>query len=166
MASSIKNLLGDLLAKAPADQSQAWHLKVISEWPQIVGTLHEHMRVEKIQGSMLIIGVFHASWLQELYLLSPMLIKTINDYLQHPYVTQIKCKAAARSKNMAMDSRAPSSTPTIENAAQPKAKLLVRRQLTSLESRTLEKVEDLELRSMLETLLYVSRGNPSCVKKK
>ncbi len=163
MASSIKNMLANFLEKPGAALTSnsaprpVWHIKLISEWPKVVGALHEQMRVEKIQGDLLTIGVFNASWLQELYLLSPMLIKSINDYLQHPYVKQIKCKAAARKQ-----------VDDIHSARKQEKteSRIVSRPLTSVEKKTLASVEDPELRSMLETLLYVTHGNRVCVKKR
>ena len=58
----------------------------------INGSLHSKVRIEKIYDDTLILGVFHSCWMQELYLLSPLLIKTINEKLDQPYIKQIRFK--------------------------------------------------------------------------
>ena len=56
------------------------------------------MHLEKIEGNTLIIGVYQASWLQELYLLSTVLLKTINNNLKYPYIKKLRFKHASPLK--------------------------------------------------------------------
>lgn len=73
-------------------QHNSWHLQLLSNWKQIIGPLHAHVQVEKIEEDTLILGVFDSCWLQELYLLSPLLLKTINQNLDQPRIKQLRFK--------------------------------------------------------------------------
>ena len=61
MSHSIKDLL-----EAIAVEKQDWRWLLLNHWPQIMGPLHEQVRLEKIEGTTLILGVYQSSWLQEL----------------------------------------------------------------------------------------------------
>jgi len=69
-----------------------WKTDLLYRWNDIIGPLHNKVRIEKIADNTLILGVFHSCWMQELYLLSPLLIKTINEKLDQPYIKQIRFK--------------------------------------------------------------------------
>src|SRR5437762_7574752 len=69
-----------------------WKTDLLYKWNEIVGPLHNKVRIEKIHDDTLILGVFHSCWMQELYLLSPLLIKTINEKLDQPYIKQLRFK--------------------------------------------------------------------------
>lgn len=88
--------LKDILTKTMPQES--WKLTLLSEWPVIMGTLACRVRIEKIEGSTLILGVQTASWMQELYLLSSVLLKTINTHLGKPYVQKLIFKTAGFKK--------------------------------------------------------------------
>lgn len=88
--------LKDVLQKTL--QQESWKLTLLSEWPIIMGGLAQRVRVEKIDGSTLILGVQNASWMQELYLLSTVLIKTINTHLGRPYIQKLIFKTASFKK--------------------------------------------------------------------
>lgn len=69
-----------------------WKTDLLYRWNEIIGSLHNKVRIEKIHDDTLILGVFHSCWMQELYLLSPLLIKTINEKLDQPYIKQLRFK--------------------------------------------------------------------------
>jgi len=76
-------------------KNEQWKFQLLSEWGNIVGNLADKMRLEKIDGDTLIIGVYQASWLQELYLLSHVLLQSINTQLKHPHVRNLRFKHAS-----------------------------------------------------------------------
>jgi hypothetical protein len=76
-------------------KNEQWKFQLLSEWEIIVGNLADKMRLEKIDGDTLIIGVYQASWLQELYLLSHVLLQSINTQLKHPHVRYLRFKHAS-----------------------------------------------------------------------
>lgn len=120
---------------------QSWHLELLSNWNAIMGPLSDKVRLEKIQDSTLILGVYDSSWLQELYLLSRFLIQTINKQLSQPYVQEIKFKAAARRKHNTSVNPTHQSKPKKVYSLSPK------------EEAALAKVDDEQLRLILQEFL-------------
>ena len=47
-----------------------WRFKLIKQWPAIIGSLHEHVRLERVEKDVLILGVYDVHWMHELYALS------------------------------------------------------------------------------------------------
>jgi hypothetical protein len=87
MATNLKELLQTLI-----NPHNNWKTDLLYRWKDIIGPLHSKVRIEKVHDDTLILGVFHSCWMQELYLLSPLLIKTINEKLDQPYIKQIRFK--------------------------------------------------------------------------
>ena len=138
MATSVKNILHVFF------QEQNWKLTLLTEWPTIAGTLHDKMRIEKIAEDTLFIGVYQSSWLQELYLLSHVLKKSINDHLGHTYIKQLRFKHV---------------TPTVfknhEAAKSPVKKEVELKPicLSTKEQYALTKIKDEELKQALHNFL-------------
>jgi hypothetical protein len=139
MATHIKNLLPSFL-KVSAEQS--WKLYLYQHWNTIIGDLQTHVRLEKIlDDNSLILGVTNTSWLQELYMLSPVLLKKINESLDKPYVKQVRFKYSPAHK---------------KNAAQePLKKRTIKKNITisRTEELALERIEDKELKNALKGFL-------------
>lgn len=125
--------------------TNSWKTKLLTEWPTIVGNLHDKITLEKIHGDTLIIGVYETSWLQELYMLSSVLIKTINSHLDKPYIKRIRLKYATKKTSQAPLTK------------KKKEAVVVREKITlnALESRTLLKIKDKDMREALH--LFLSR---------
>jgi hypothetical protein len=87
MATCLKDIL-----HAVINPEKNWKTDLLYKWNDIIGPLHNKVRIEKIYDNTLILGVFHSCWMQELYLLSPLLIKTINEKLDQPYIKEIRFK--------------------------------------------------------------------------
>lgn len=126
-------------------QPQCWKKKLLADWPTIVGNLHSRMHLEKVYDDTLIIGVYDSSWLNELYLLSNVLIKTINQSLEKPYIKNVRFKH---------------TTPIISTAhkkIKEKKEEKVRKKITlnSYEAQALLKIKDEEMRTALH--LFLSR---------
>ena len=94
MATNLKELLNTLI-----NPSNNWKTDLLYRWKDIIGPLHSKVRIEKIHNDILVLGVFHSCWMQELYLLSPLLITTINEKLDQPYIKQIRFKQISLKKN-------------------------------------------------------------------
>ncbi len=76
-------------------KNDEWKFQLLSEWTSIVGNLGDKMRLEKIDNDTLVIGVYQATWLQELYLLSNVLLHSINQHLKYPHVKKLRFKHAS-----------------------------------------------------------------------
>ncbi len=75
-----------------------WRTSLLSQWDSLVGSLKTRVRLEKIQEDTLIIGVYESHWMQELYLLSDVLIDSINQFLGEPRIKQLRFKLVEERK--------------------------------------------------------------------
>jgi len=87
--------LSDLLASLLGSQ-HSWQLTLLQKWEMIVGNLKTRVQLLKIQEDTLILGVPDSCWMQELYLLSPLLIHTINKHLDSPRIKHLRFKATGK----------------------------------------------------------------------
>ena len=126
----------------------AWKTKLLADWPEIVGNLHDKMTLEKVYEDTLIIGVYEACWLQELYMLSSVLIKTINEHLDIPHIKKIRFKHASRKVEKKIKVK-------IKEPTTPRIKIT----LNSMEAQALLKIKDEEMRSALHLFLSRCKGN-------
>lgn len=122
---------------------EPWKLKLMHEWKTILGDLHEHAILINIHNNILTIGVYDSTWLQELYILSCVLLQTINSYLGGEHITSLRFKTVGR-----------------EQARYTKAPAITVRQherrsytLCPQEQRALTAIRDTELRTALEGYL-------------
>lgn len=131
MTKSIQELLN-----AYVQQCESWQLKIVQQWSSIIGDLYERVTVEKVTHDTLILGVYDSSWMHELYMLSPVLLQTINKKLDKPYIKHLRFKkVSARKKN-------------IQQVEEKDAKEQIPK-LSGYEMLVLKKVEDPELRDAL-----------------
>jgi len=92
MAQQLKNILRSVF------KQENWKLQLLSSWDSVVGNLADKMRLEKIEGATLHIGVYQSSWMHELYLLSNVLKKSINTKLGKPYIQHIRLKYVEKNE--------------------------------------------------------------------
>jgi hypothetical protein len=85
MACTLKSLL-DAVLKSEED----WRLRLVRQWPAIVGDLHSKMRLERVANDTVIIGVYDSHWMQELFMLSRVIIRTINGKLGAEHVAKLR----------------------------------------------------------------------------
>lgn len=133
--------LGDLVATL-FHQSHDWKIALLSAWPDIVGPLASKVQVEKIMEDTLVVAVKDSCWLQELYLLTPVLLKTINKTLDQPRIKNLRFKIA--------DSSVKEIKKRENVVQQPVPKKIY---LSPAEQATLEKISDKELRQALRQFL-------------
>jgi len=74
--------------------SDNWKFQLVTRWTTIIGPLATRMHIEKIERDIIVISVCDAAWLQELYLLSDVLLRKINQALPAPYLKKIIFKHA------------------------------------------------------------------------
>jgi len=137
MFKSVKTLLKGSFSL----NTNSWKTKLLTEWPTIVGNLHDKITLEKIHEDTVIIGVYDASWLHELYMLSAVLLKTLNSHLDKPYIKKIRLKHATKN--------------TIKTPKQKQKAPLERKKATlnALESHALLKIKDKDMREALHSFL-------------
>jgi flagellar biogenesis protein FliO len=136
MAIPVKKILEDLLS-----HHDNWQLQLLHNWPIIVGSIRTKVQLLKIQQDTLIIGVLDSCWLQELYLLSPLLIKTINEKLDQPRIKKLRFKTVGIT-DKEEKKKAPSKRIVLKNV-----------QLCPREQETLNQIKDEQLRQALKDYL-------------
>jgi hypothetical protein len=69
-----------------------WKVILLSKWDEIIGSLKDKVIIDKIHKGVLVLGVAHPAWAQELLMLSPLLLQKINACLEKQYITAIRFK--------------------------------------------------------------------------
>lgn len=136
MTQPVKTILDHLLS-----QHNNWQLQLLNQWPSIVESIKTRVHLLKIDTDTLTIGVQDSCWLQELYLLSPLLIATINQKLDQPRIKQLRFKALGTQKMK--EKKEQSKT------FRPKRTII----LSPQEQATLAQVPDEQLRTALKNYL-------------
>ena len=136
MSLPIKNFIPAII------HQKGWKLQLLSQWATIVGNLESKICIKKIEETQLIIGVYDASWLQELYYLSSILLKTINEKLEKSTLTTIKFVHVQEKVTSLQIKTFKKSNNSIE--------LIV---LNKKEQYALEKIKDNDLKKVLHTFL-------------
>lgn len=91
---NIKNIIDTLLQ--PSSQQEAWKINLIKNWPTIIGSLHEKVSLQKINPKSLVLGVYDSSWMQELYLLSKLILRKVNSHFDHPRIETLRFQCIER----------------------------------------------------------------------
>lgn len=139
MVRPLKDLLPILLSK-----QHEWKAQLLHAWPTIMGKFAPQVRLEKIEEELLVLGVFDACWMQELYLLTPTLLKKINENLDKPRIKQLRFKRAGIFTAPMMSAIKPK-----ERRVQPSLSVL-----TAREQRVAQGIKDQQLRDALIAFLY------------
>jgi len=70
--------LGKLVAAVlPGDAS--WRMRLMREWPDMVGDLQQHICLKKIYGQCVVVGVYDVHWLHEMHMMAPLLLSLMNE---------------------------------------------------------------------------------------
>lgn len=139
MAVALTTLVAHFLKSDDAD----WRLRLMREWATIVGGLHTKMRLEKIVHDTVVIGVYELHWMQELYMISAMIMQTINEKLGGQHVAKLRFVVADTQQR-----------PFPARRALKKGDEVKVLPLTPQQEKTLEKINDTALRESLKKLWY------------
>jgi hypothetical protein len=137
----IQNVLDSLLMR----YEERWHVYLKQNWRTIIGDLHTRVCLENIQGSTLLLGVYDVHWMHELYLLSSVLIDTVNAQLEKPYVKQVRFSLAVPRS----ETKKPKQV-VVRPARRPQ-----RRALTAQHEQALAQIKDTELQRVMQQLLQL-----------
>ncbi len=136
MAKKITNLLTGII-----NSEHSWKIQLLKNWEDIIGNLSAKVQLEKINQDSLVLAVEDSCWLQELYLLSPVLIKTINKALDKPRIKTIRFQTASLKK-------AAKKRP-VKKASTANKNIC----LTDKEKKAIDDIQDKELRESLKKIL-------------
>lgn len=135
---NVKNILDSLLQ--PNNQSQAWKMNLIKNWPTIIGSLHEKVSLQKINATSVVLGVYDSCWIQELYLLSKLILKKINSGLDRPRIETLRFQCIEKKEQIVQKQ---SSAKHFERTFTLKPKEII----------ALQKINDPQLSAALEGFL-------------
>ena len=138
MSAHIKALLFPFLQSTQT----SWKLSLLQKWPEIMGSLAQHVSIEKISDDSLTLSVRNSSWLQELYLMEQTILTTINQSLDRPRFKQLRFKQKEQKPR----------NPQKREIAIVK-ETLTPVQFTAQEKKALSNITDSVLRSALESFL-------------
>ena len=85
MSTPVKHILEHFF-----NEQERWQFQLLRAWPQIIKQLNTKVRILKITQDTLVLGVQDSCWLQEMYLLSGLLLNTINQHLDQPRIKQLR----------------------------------------------------------------------------
>ena len=136
MPTPIKTILDNLFTP-----KNNWQLQLLNNWPTIIGSIQTKVQLLKIYEDYLVLGVTDSCWLQELYMLSPLLIHMINEKLDRPRIKQL------RFKTMGMNEK------KIAKNTRKKECVLKNIQLNAREKEKLASIADDQLRTVLKEYL-------------
>lgn len=85
------------LFKRPND-NHFWKVNLLQNWSKIVGNMANKVMIHKIYKDSITLGVFELCWMQELYILSPMIQKKINDFLGTHQIKTIRFRASHKQE--------------------------------------------------------------------
>lgn len=117
-----------------------WRFVLLKNWPAIVGNLHGSVRIERMFDDTLVLGVYEVHWMQELHLLSRVMIRRINEQLCETRVRRIQFKLVERTEPV----RAPAPVMTVRMDHRP---------LTFREKQALAAIDDVQLRETMALFL-------------
>lgn len=137
----IQEVLSALLMR----NDERWHIYLKQNWRTIIGDLHTRVCLEDIKGSTLVLGVYDVHWMHELYLLSSVLIDTVNSQLEKPYIKQLRLMLVVKRPELKK----------VEPVVRKK-RVAPRRVLTDRHTRALAEVKDVQLQRILQQLLQLS----------
>jgi len=136
MSTPIKTLLQQILGSP-----DNWQLKLLANWDSIIGTIKTKVNLLKIDNDTLILGVMDSCWMQELHLLSPLLIKKINENLDRPRIKHLRFKSIGLKKEK--KAQAVAAKKSIQSPVR----------LSSKEQSRLAEIQDPQLRELLQNYL-------------
>jgi flagellar biogenesis protein FliO len=136
MTTPIKNILDHLL-----ENQNNWQLQLLANWDKTMGHLQTKVQLVKILDDTLLLGVTDPCWMQELFLLSSLLIKTINQSLDQPRIKYLRFKTIGVKKQK-------SKQRSFTRTESPKELLL-----SSKEERALKQIDDPALETALKNYL-------------
>jgi hypothetical protein len=119
---------------------QSWKIQLLSKWPHIIGNLKDKVHIEQVTDDTVILGVYDSCWMHELYMLSNMLIKLINQQLDQPRIKKVRFKKSQKKNFVPQEQMLPEC-------------IVTTRPLTPAEDQALTNITDPQLRKALEQFL-------------
>jgi len=134
MSKPIGNLLSAIIPK-----KHAWKIKLLGQWEKIIGNMKGKVRIESIKENSITLGIAHSTWAQELFLLTPILKKRINNVLEEEKISKIQFRTVPFNKKKPAPKKTHKSKPIEDQQS-----------LSIIEHSRLLSIENKELTNALE----------------
>lgn len=141
MAKAIKSLLSEYFSE---QKQHDWKIKLLQDWPIIMGNLAEHVKIYKIYQNAITLHVKNSSWMQEMHCLSNVILDKINGYLGNKQLIAVYFKVL-NLEQLAKQEKAKNID------LQPQE--FIKKPLNSRQKKALEYIKDKELSVALEGFL-------------
>lgn len=97
MAKAIKSLLSEYFSH---QKEHDWKIKLLQDWPLIMGNLADHVKIYKIYQNAITLHVKNSSWMQEMHCLSNVILDKINGYLGNKQLVTLYFKVISYDQEM------------------------------------------------------------------
>lgn len=138
MFKHISELLNSLVA--PKDE---WKIKLFNNWDKVIGKLKDKVIILKVENKLLVLGVTHPAWSQELFMLSDILKNRVNSLFEKEHIKYIRFETL-KSKNKEYKSL---KNKVLDNNEK---KIIKKLSLTKNEYVSLTKIKDVELKENIK----------------
>lgn len=141
MAKAIKSILSEYFSN---QKEHDWKIKLLQDWPSIMGNLADHVKIYKIYQNAITLHVKNSSWMQEMHCLSNVILDKINGYLGKKQLIAVYFKVITFEETMRRNQ--------LEKVdLQPKE--IANKPLSLRHQKALLIIEDKELSQALESFL-------------
>ncbi len=140
-------------------QNDKWKIKLFNNWDKVVGDLKDKVTIIKIENKLLVLGVTHPAWAQELFMLSDVLKNRINSLFEKERIKYIRFKTLKREKYIYKKLKSEEHTSVETFNVEEKSGLTKNRfnknlSLTKNEYLSLTKIKDQELKDNLKSFCF------------
>ena len=142
MSKPLKNLLESIISP-----ESDWKIALLSRWQEVVGGLKTKVRLEKINDDTLIIGVYDSAWMQEIFMLSNVILQKVHKVIGKDKIKKIRFKLVDEKKLFEYINKTNSKNLDKIFKIEPKFK------------KALENIKDTQLQSALEKYLIQCLNN-------
>ncbi len=127
-----------------------WKIKLFNNWDKVVGELKDKVTIIKIENKLLVLGVTHPAWAQELFMLSDVLKNRINSLFEKEHIKYIRFKTLKRNEYVHKSLK----NEQVLAKQVLSRRVLARRVLTKKEYLSLTKIKDQELKDNLKSFCF------------
>lgn len=85
MSKALKDII-----KAIIPEQHLWKIELFKAWDYIIGPMKTRVQIEKIEDRTLFLIVTHATWAQEVHMISPLIKQKINRFLNEEKIATIR----------------------------------------------------------------------------
>lgn len=142
MNKPLKNLLESIISP-----ESDWKISLLSRWQEVVGGLKTKVRLEKISDDTLVIGVYDSAWMQEIFMLSNVILQKVQKVVGKDKIKKIRFKLVDEKKLFQYINKSNPNNLDKIFKIEPKFK------------RALENIKDTQLQTALEKYLVQCLNN-------